>query len=1530
MKGIDVGLDIGSTTTKVLVRESTTGEVLYWRYKRHGARQAASAAEALEEVRSRFDDATVRVAVTGSGARDIATALGAVYIQEVVASSLAIQELYPRTRCAIELGGQDAKMIFFHEGADGRASVSDMRMNGSCAGGTGAFIDEMAKLLGVDAESGAFEELAAQGTTVYDVSGRCGVYAKTDIQPLLNQGVSTADLALSALHAVARQTIGGLAQGIDIEAPVIFEGGTLAYNPTLIRVFTEQMNLAPEDVIVPDNPQVMVARGAALALSSALADQAQPVDLAAGIAALHELAEHPQQDADERLAQPFFADETERADFANRHKPETPAPGPAAYERGACVHAALGIDSGSTTTKFALIDDAGKLIDSFYANNEGSPLDTAKRGLVELKERWEQAGVALAIDAVGTTGYGEDLFARAFHADYHTVETVAHARAATSCEPDATFVLDIGGQDMKAIWLDGGVLTDIVVNEACSAGCGSFLEGFAQNLGIEVEDIASSAFASAEPACLGSRCTVFMNSSVVSEQRRGKGPGDIMAGLCRSIIENVFTKVIRVSNLDKLGERIVVQGGTFRNDAVLRAFEQFVGRSVMRAPHPGLMGAIGVAMLAAEHMRSQAGEDGAVPESSFIGLDAVASFTHEQYSCVTCSRCGNHCQRSVVAFGDGSLYVTGNRCPRGLAIDWDELVRAVPEAAEQRPAAADDAAASVAEETAAEPGVLGSEAVRPESADAASAPVPKTDKSSQPAEAAAASVEHKAAEPAPNLFVDREKLLFQTWPYTPLCDDRNITIGIPRVLEFWDVMPFWSTLFRSLGFNVQLSRPSTRKMFEEGLPHVTSDTICFPAKLVHGHVRDLARRHPDRIFMPIITTVPTENTAKTSEWMCAVVKGYPYVMKNSDNPEKRFGIPFDTPLFHWYDTEDRDRQLERYLEDTFGIEPALTDRAIEQAESAQTAFANQMELRGEQVLERVRAEGGYAVVLASRPYHNDELVNHGLPKMLAQMGIPVLTPDAVPGVRNVDLSNSRLDIVNNYHARMLSASVIAASSPELELVQLVSFGCGHDAYLSDEMVRMMGEISGKTPLVLKVDESDATGPLSIRLRSFIETVERRRAEEAAGDAPAHEVHELSDPYRVKYTKRDRKEKIALIPNTSHAFCRLMTAAVRNQGVRAEALDIGREEAIRLGKRYVHNDICFPAQIVIGECLEALESGKYDPHDVAVVTGKYVGDCRLTHYMPLLRQALDDAGYDYVPIVTNDDVDAHNAHPGFKLSLASSIQIAFGLPRIDALEAMLRRIRPYELERGAADAAFERAMDELIGGLEQSGLRGLDRGFKRALKIMDEVPHDRSKPRPTVLIVGEYLLNFHPGANHEIERYLEDNGLEVIEAKMTDVIRKTYFYKHAQSREYHVDLPLQEKIWYATADKLFDIAHDRCDKLGAASSLYEAPTRMDELVRASDPVLHHTFDAGEGVLIPAEILEHAARGCRSFVILQPFGCLPNHVVGRGLVRALKERYPDANILPLDYDPDVSFANIENRLQMLIMSAHARESAADSTV
>lgn len=551
--------------------------------------------------------------------------------------------------------------------------------------------------------------------------------------------------------------------------------------------------------------------------------------------------------------------------------------------------------------------------------------------------------------------------------------------------------------------------------------------------------------------------------------------------------------------------------------------------------------------------------------------------------------------------------------------------------------------------------------------------------------------------------------------------------------------------------------------------------------------------------------------------------------------------------------------------------------AIRYADMAEDSFHQELLAEGERILKQVTEENRYAVIPASRPYQNDPLVNHNLPEMFTSLGIPVLTADAVPGVNDVDLTNSRLDVVNNYHARMLGSAVIAAENPHLEYVQIVSFGCGHDAYLSDEIIRLMKQGSGKIPLVLKLDESEIQGPLRIRVRSFIETVRMQR--ETHEEAP---VHALTDPYPVKYEKKDRKERIVLIPNTSHAFCRVMSAAMERQGLRAEPLPIGRDEAIRLGKKYVHNDICFPAQIVIGEALAALKSGKYDGKDVAIATGKYIGDCRLTHYSALLRKALDDAGFSDVPILTNDDADFHNLHPGFRLNLLSALRIAYALPMIDILEELLRKIRPYELTKGNADAAFEQAMDAVIDGLSRHGVNGAKHGF------------------------------------------------EIIEARMSDVIQKSYFYRDMQVREYHLHKPLQEKLWYRMADLFFDLAHDAADKIASAHPLYDRPAvRLPELVKESDPIIHHTFDAGEGVLIPGEILHHAAHGCRAFVILQPFGCLPNHVVGRGISKRLKELYPDIQILPLDYDPDVSFANIENRLQMLIMNAREQEAEKDKT-
>lgn len=928
-----------------------------------------------------------------------------------------------------------------------------------------------------------------------------------------------------------------------------------------------------------------------------------------------------------------------------------------------------------------------------------------------------------------------------------------------------------------------------------------------------------------------------------------------MAGLCRSIIENVFTKVIRVSNLDSLGKRIVVQGGTFENDAVLCALEQYVGRPVIRAPYPGIMGAIGAALLAKEEAQSR-------KQPHFTSLDQMESLTWQQEANVPCPFCMNHCQRAVVRFSNGTSWITNNRCERGeiLGDPKDVKVR------ERLKIASENRNKVLNLYKLREELLFADYLDQAEEGDASSA--------KSHSERAGAKTGF-----VPNAVSDTVR--------------RNITIGLPRVLAFWDTMPFWTTFWRSLGFEIQISSPSTHKMFEEGLSAVTSDTVCFPAKLVHGHIRDLVKKKVDRIFMPSIAAIGSENTESTSESMCAVVKGYPLVILNSDSPEKQWGIPFDAPLFYWYREEDKERQLITYMEQTFSIQPSETKKAVLAGNDAMRQFGSRLKEAGAKVLEEVEKEGRYAVVLASRPYQNDALVNHSLPELLTEFGVPVLTADSVPGIENVDLSHSRLDVVNNYHARMLASAVLAAQSQNLEYVQFVSFGCGHDAYLSDEIQRMMREISGKSPLILKLDESEVQGPLRIRVRSFLETINMRR-----------------------------KKRTVLVPNTSHAFCRIMSAALKTQGIQAVPLAVGREEAIRLGKQYVHNDICFPAQIVIGEALAALRSGQYVPSETAIGMGKYIGDCRLTHYSALLRKALNDAGYPEVAILTNDDVDYHDLHPGFRMNLMSAIRLAGALPMIDILEELLRKNRPYEKVSGSSDQAFDEALDFVVDGLEQHGLSGALRGFKKAIQRMNAIEYDRSQPRPRVLIVGEYLLNFHPGANHEIERYLEKNGFEIIEARMTDVIRKTYFCQDEQIRTYHLKKPFVKKNWYHVANRVFDAAHAAADRIAKQHPLYTPVCRLPELVKESDPIIPHTFDAGEGVLIPGEILHHAAHGCRAFVILQPFGCLPNHVVGRGIVKKMREMYPDAQILPLDYDPDVSFANLENRLQMLIMNVKER--------
>jgi len=1454
---LHIGIDVGSTTVKAVVIQSDTKEILFSRYERHEASQSERVLAFLQEIFKLYPQEQYRFAFCGSGGRTIAEILHVPYIQEVVANSIAVRTFYPQAKVAVELGGQDAKIVFFyHDKATNSLMAGDMRMNGSCAGGTGAFIDEVASLLRTPVEE--FDALAAKGTQVYDISGRCGVFAKTDIQPLLNQGGLLPDIALSTFHAIAKQTIGGLAQGLEIRPPVVFEGGPLTFNPTLIKVFAQRLGLSDTDIIIPPKAELFIAYGTALSINEMFKDYNYNFSPQA---ALTSLSMYREIVAGNTVMQNlnFFNSETERKEFETNHKIQTINKNTANLQRGDTLRVYLGLDAGSTTTKFVLIDDNENVIDCFYSPNKGEPLKVVKQAMLEMYKKYNDAGINLEVIALGTTGYGELLFDKALGADYHTVETVAHAAAAQKYIPGVSFILDIGGQDMKAINIQNGIVTNITVNEACSSGCGSFLETFAETLNIPVDKIAESAFNAKNPARLGSRCTVFMNSTIITEQKNGKQADDIMAGLCRSIVENVFTKVVRISNPAQLGEKIVVQGGTLKNDAVLRALEQYLGKSVVRAPYPGEMGAIGVALLTkreiAEH--GYTSPHGTGDRSRFLGFEALKTFDYTQEANLICPFCANNCNRTLVRFNNGLTWVTGNRCERG------ELV-------------GDPKDPTLREEAGKRTKIMNS---------------------------------------VPDMIKLRDELVFKDYPYTQLLPEKEITIGIPRVLDFWRNMPFWNVFWRSLGFKVKISRKSSRYLYENGIQFVASDTVCFPAKLVHGHIEDLIESKVDRIFFPQINRLPPDNLERFSTFTCPVLKGYPLSIKFSNNPEEKHNIPFDTPICHWFSKRDQDIQLCRFIKETFNIPVKTVKAAIEQGEKALKDFNTELTDNGKKIIEDAEKKGSFAVVIAGRHYQYDEHINHNLSRYFTSLGIPVLTLDSLPNLGKVPLDKSRVEITNNNHARLLSGAIVAAEHPALEYVDIFSFGCGHDAVYTDEIVRIMDDISGKSPLILKMDESEIAGPLRIRVRSFIETVMTRRK------VTAHNTKPLGDPYEVKLNKTD-KEKILLIPNASHAFCCILSAALNKDGYRAEPLPLGGAEAIAVGKKYVHNDMCLPAQIVIGEVILALKSGKYDPENTVAGTAKVLCDCRLANYMPLLRKALDEAGFPQVPVLSTDMADLKNAHPGMNFTPMTYANVVWGIIQADALEYLRRKIRPYELQKGQTDKITENAFLEIADGLSKGGIRGTIKPFKKAIKELCNVRYDRSKLKELVLIQGEYLLTFHPGSNQEVEKYLENNGMEVIFPRMYGIYRHL-FLNHTISEidEFKVKHSLYDNLYARVGNKFMDFAVKHTDKIAKMHPLYEPDVTLEEVARLSDHIMHHSILSGESFLIAADILHYAAKGIRSFVILQPFGCLPNHICGRGIMKKVKEHYPGIQILPLDYDPDVSFANIENRLQMLIMNARS---------
>ncbi|MFQ9627363.1 MAG: acyl-CoA dehydratase activase-related protein [Enterococcus avium] len=1399
------GIDVGSTTVKLVILNEQN-ESIFSKYERHFSDVKTATERVLREAESMIDTQGMTMSITGSGGMGLADVLEIPFVQEVIACTRTVEEVIPETDVAIELGGEDAKITFF-EGA------LEQRMNGSCAGGTGAFIDQMAVLLKTDANG--VNELAKNYKTIYPIASRCGVFAKTDVQPLINEGAAKEDIAASIFQAVVNQTIAGLAAGRKIKGNIAFLGGPLFFMSELRQRFIETLNIAPENVIFPENPQLFVAMGAAF-----YSEEAEVTTLK-DLLHLLTTAEEGHLSPSDTL-EPLFEGEAELADFRMRHGQAQ------AQEKSLSDHegvAFLGIDAGSTTTKVALIDDSGNLMYSFYGNNQGQPLETT---MTVLKDLYRKLPENVFIGKAAVTGYGEQLIKNALKVDIGEVETMAHYKAANHFQPGVDFILDIGGQDMKAMTIKDGALSSIQLNEACSSGCGSFIETFAKSLNYNVEDFAKAALKSKAPVDLGSRCTVFMNSKVKQVQKEGASVGDISAGLSYSVIKNAIYKVIKVRRPEELGEKIVCQGGTFYNEAVLRAFEMVTGREVVRPSIAGLMGAFGAALIALENY--EVGE-----KTETLSLAEIDTFTAEK-EFTHCGLCENNCMLTVTLFSDGRQFITGNRCERG------------------------------------------------------------------------ARIKIKREDKKVNLVDYKYRRLFK---YRPLRKKEAIRgeIGIPRVLNMYENYPLWHTFFSDLGFRVKLSPRSNKELYEQGMETIPSDTACYPAKIAHGHIQALIDSGVPMIFYPGVVFEREESKEADNHFNCPIVQSYPDVIRNNVDDIREGKVDYRNPYLNLANEASVAKVLGRCFKD-LGITQVEINSALHHAYKELEVFKEDIRQKGEETLLMLNQKGERGVVLSGRPYHLDPEINHGIAEVITQEGFHVLTEDSVSHLSDV----GNLRVVNQwvYHSRLYAAARVVAKSKNLELVQLNSFGCGLDAVTTDQVEEIMDQY-GKIYTVLKIDEGSNLGAIRIRLRSLKAAVNER---DKSNFEPTKRFEE---PEKIVFTKEMRKKHTLLLPMLSPIHqSGLFDIALEASGYNVVCLPAMDREAINVGLKFVNNDSCYPAIISIGQLVEALQSGKYDLNNTSVMMSQTGGGCRATNYIPLLRKALNDAGFPQVPVVSvslgNKGVESN---PGFKYTLPMLKRIVVAILYGDLFERVVYRTRPYELEKGQIDALHEEWLKKVEGNVRNGSLTQFNRNMKKIIKDFDTVPIS-NEVKPKVGVVGEILVKYSPTANNDIVRLLEAEGAEAV---VPDLIGFMNYSLYNQIWKYdNMGMPKKNKNLAEMAIKLIEVVEKPMDKALRASERFTGIHSIYQLAEDASKILSIGNHTGEGWFLTGEMIDLLKTGVNNIVCMQPFGCLPNHVVGKGVIKELRHQYPKSNIAAIDYDPGVSIVNQLNRIRLMMATAN----------
>ena len=1401
MNTYKLGIDIGSTTVKIAILDENN-QILFSDYERHFANIQETLQQLLEKAVDKLGTFHVHPVITGSGGLTLATHLNVPFTQEVVAVSTALQDYAPQCDVAIELGGEDAKIIYFTNGVD-------QRMNGICAGGTGSFIDQMATLLQTDASG--LNEYAKNYKSIYPIAARCGVFAKSDIQPLINEGATKEDLSASIFQAVVNQTISGLACGKPIRGNVAFLGGPLHFLSELKAAFIRTLSLAPDEIIAPEHSHLFAAVGSAMNYKEEVCVPVEDI--------IKRLQGKIKLEFEVERMEPLFKNQEEYDTFQNRHAAHKVETRSLAEYRGNCY---LGIDAGSTTTKVALVGEDGKLLYSFYSSNNGSPLATTIRAIREIYDRLPQ-GAKIVHSC--STGYGEALIKSALMLDEGEVETVSHFYAAAFFDPEVDCIIDIGGQDMKCIKIKNQTVDSVQLNEACSSGCGSFIETFAKSLNFSVQDFAKEALFAKHPIDLGTRCTVFMNSKVKQAQKEGAEVADISAGLAYSVIKNALYKVIKISDPGDLGKHIVVQGGTFYNDAVLRSFEKITGVDAVRPDIAGIMGAFGAALIARERY------DG-ISDSSMLSIDKINSLTYET-KLTHCQGCTNHCYLTINKFSGNRQFITGNRCERGLG-------------------------------------------------------------------------KEKSTEKLPNLFDYKLKRLFG---YEPLSESEAVrgVVGIPRVLNMYENYPFWFTFFTKLGYRVVLSPQSSRKIYELGIESIPSESECYPAKLAHGHVSWLIKQGVKFIFYPCIPYEHKEIDKTNNHYNCPIVTSYAENIKNNVEELITEHIDFRNPFLSFENEEILAKRLREEFPD---IPKAEVTAAVSAAWKEMMQSKEDVRKKGEEVIKFLNETGKRGIVLAGRPYHVDPEINHGIPELINSYGIAVLTEDSISHLGKVDRPLIVMDQWM-YHSRLYAAASYVKTKDNLDLIQLNSFGCGLDAVTTDAVNDILTK-AGKIYTVLKIDEVNNLGAARIRVRSLLAALRVREKKHY------HRKIESAAFERVEFTPEMRENYTILCPQMSPIHFELLAPALNSCGYNFEVLDNDNKSSVDIGLKYVNNDACYPSLMVVGQIMSAVLSGKYDLHKTAIVITQTGGGCRASNYIGFIRRALTKAGLEYIPVISIS-AQGLESNSGFKYSLPMLKKAMQAVVYGDVFMNVVYRTRPYEKVPGSVNALHEKWKNICIRQLtkDKVTMREFNKNIRSIVKEFDEIELlDIKKPR--VGIVGEILVKFMPAANNYLVDLLEAEGAEAVMPDLMGFL--LYCAENANFKKDYLGASKKSAFINNSVIKLLEWFRKGAKQALKESKRFTPPATIQETANLAKDLVSLGNQTGEGWLLTGEMIELIHNGAGNIVCCQPFACLPNHIVGKGVIKELRAAFPEANIIAVDYDPGASEVNQLNRIKLMLATAN----------